>query len=134
MKYHDIKQFSRKLRNSQTSFEKILWERLKNRQLKGFKFLRQHPIMYDRQGNDLNFFIPDFYCSKARLAIEIDGRIHDDRRDHDQWRTEILNKMHIKVLRFRNEELIDPDSVVKEIEKHLLYPPPGPLPAGREEE
>ncbi|MFH1297080.1 MAG: DUF559 domain-containing protein [Bacteroidota bacterium] len=40
MKYHDIKQFSRKLRNLQTPYEKILWERLKNRQLKGFKFLR----------------------------------------------------------------------------------------------
>jgi len=123
MKYHDIKQFSRKLRNQQTPYEKMLWEWLKNRQLKGFKFLRQHPIMYDRQWNDLNFFIPDFYCSKARLAIEVDCGIHDDKRDHDQWREEILNNMKINVKRFRNETLKDLDIVVKEIEKHLIDPP-----------
>jgi len=126
MKYNDIKQFSRRLRNHQTPYESMLWVRLKNRQLKGFKFLRQHPIMYDRQGNDLNFFIPDFYCSKVRLAIEIDGGIHDDRRDHDQWREEILTKMQIKVLRFRNEELGNLDRVVEEIEKHLADPPSAP--------
>jgi hypothetical protein len=79
MKYNDIKKFSRGLRKHQTPCEKRLWERLKNRQVLGFKFLRQHPIMYDRQGNDLNFFIPDFYCSKARLVIEVDGGIHDDK-------------------------------------------------------
>ncbi|MFH1297079.1 MAG: DUF559 domain-containing protein [Bacteroidota bacterium] len=78
--------------------------------------------MYDRQGNDLNFFIPDFYCSKARLAIELDGVIHDDKKDHDQWREEILSKMNIKVLRFRNEELNDLERVVEEIEKHLVDP------------
>ncbi|MBN1200186.1 MAG: DUF559 domain-containing protein, partial [Bacteroidales bacterium] len=56
--------------------EKRLWEELKDRRVEGFKFLRQHPIMVDRQGNDLNFFIPDFYCPQARLAIEIDGGTH----------------------------------------------------------
>jgi len=132
MKYNDIKKFSRRLRNHQTPFERILWERLKNRQIMGFKFLRQHPIMYDRHGNDLNFFIPDFYCSKARLAIEVDGGIHDDKRNHDAWREEILQHMQIRILRFRNEKLIDLDEVVKKIEKHLVYPPPGSLPFGRE--
>jgi len=78
--------------------------------------------MYDRQGNDLNFFIPDFYCSKARLVIEIDGGIHDKRKDYDQWREKILNKMNIRVLRFKNETLNDLDWVVKEIEKHLIEP------------
>jgi leucyl-tRNA synthetase len=105
MKYHEIKHFSRELRKNQTPFEKLLWNRLRDRQLDGFKFLRQHPLLYDRQGNDLNFFIPDFYCPKTRLAIEIDGNIHDEKQEHDCWREKILTGMKITVIRFRNEDL-----------------------------
>ena len=119
MKYCEIKRFSRKLRNNQTLAEKMLWRRLKDRQLDGFKFLRQHPIMYDRQGNDLNFFIPDFYCPRAKLAIEIDGNIHDENVEHDRWREEILTGMKINVIRFRNEELLDIEKVLDQIRENL---------------
>ena len=90
MQYVEIKSFSRKLRREQTAFERRLWYRIRNRQLEGFRFLRQRPLMYHRQGNDLKFFIPDFYCPKARLVIELDGGIHDETPEKDQWRDEIL--------------------------------------------
>ena len=115
MKYSEIRFLSRKLRKNQTTAEKLLWEKLRYRQLEGFKFLRQHPILYDRKGNDLNFFIPDFYCPKAKLAIEIDGGIHNEKWEQDIWREEILNGMRIRVLRFRNEDLHDLDLVIEEI-------------------
>ena len=115
MKYSEIRFLSRKLRKNQTTAEKLLWEKLRYRQLEGFKFLRQHPILYDRKGNDLNFFIPDFYCPKAKLAIEIDGGIHNEKWEQDLWREEILNGMRIRVLRFRNEDLHDLDLVIEEI-------------------
>ena len=115
MNYHEIKLLSRKLRKSQTPCEKILWNRIRDRQLDGFKFLRQHPIVYDRNGNDLNIFIPDFYCPVARLAVEVDGGIHINMRDHDRRREEILVSKEIKVLRITNEELSDVESVLKKI-------------------
>ena len=120
MNYQEIKHFSRKLRKNQTYHEKMLWERLRDRQLEGFKFLRQHPILYDRHGNDLNFFIPDFFCSTARLAIELDGSSHNGKQDYDQWRSEILSKMHITVLRFKNEELYDIANVISKIKENLM--------------
>ena len=89
MKYHDIKIFARKLRVNPTKPEEILWKQLKDRKIDGYKFLRQHPLLYDRQGNDLHFFIPDFYCPKARLIIEIDGGIHDKIVEYDEWRKKL---------------------------------------------
>jgi very-short-patch-repair endonuclease len=120
MNYHEIKLISRDLRKNQTPYEKQLWRRIRDRQLNGFKFLRQHPIVYDRHGNDLNVFIPDFYCPKVRLAIELDGGVHDNTRDHDEWREEILGAMEINVLRIKNEELVDMERVVDRIRGSLL--------------
>ena len=83
MNYHEVRQISRKLRKNQTPSEHLLWRRIRNRQLDGFKFLRQHHIVYDRKENDLNVFIPDFYCPSRRLAIELDGGVHLRTREHD---------------------------------------------------
>jgi very-short-patch-repair endonuclease len=77
MNYHEIKLLSQKLRKQPTEYEQQLWFRIRDRQLDGYKFLRQHPLIYDRNGNDLKIFIPDFYCAKARLVIEVDGGIHN---------------------------------------------------------
>jgi len=115
MNYHEIKIVSRKLRLNQTPGEKRLWSLIRDRQVDGFKFLRQHPILYDRQGNDLNIFIPDFYCPKARLAIEVDGGIHIKRKEKDLHREKILASMNITVLRISNDELLDIESVLYRI-------------------
>jgi len=119
MKYTEIRDFSRKMRKNQTPYEKILWDRLRNRQLDGLKFLRQHPILFDRKGNDFNFFILDFYCAEARLAIEIDGEIHDRQVEYDLWRQHILEVMKIKFLRFRNQELEQIETVIEKICDYL---------------
>ena len=63
--YLDIKttkKHARELRRNVTDSEKELWEQLRNRRLSGYKFLRQHPIIYKSDYQGLNYFIADFYC------------------------------------------------------------------------
>ena len=87
MRYYEIKKIASKLRRNQTPSEKLLWSYLRNRQLNGREFNRQHPIIYESNKNEHFFFIPDFYCDKEKLIIEVDGEIHmnqiekDNRRD-----------------------------------------------------
>jgi very-short-patch-repair endonuclease len=89
---------ARRFRKAQTTAEDLLWEVLRDRQLEGIKFRRQHPV--DR-------FIFDFYCPKARLVIELDGPVHDLQRDRDEARTAALESHRYRVIRFRNEEVFD---------------------------
>ncbi len=90
-----------------TPAETALWERLKNKQLHGLKFRRQHP---------LHHFILDFYCHAHQLAIEIDGPIHDQQQSYDYARTECLTQHEFKVIRFTNDEVLnDIDRVLFEI-------------------
>ncbi len=77
-----IQKRARELRQSSTLAEKALWERLRNRQLSGFKFRRQHHI---------ERFIVDFYCAAARLVIEIDGGIHQAQVEADTVRSDELD-------------------------------------------
>jgi very-short-patch-repair endonuclease len=97
---------ARQLRGSQTEAEQKLWTFLRNRQLKGKKFRRQHAIAH---------YVVDFYCHECKLAIELDGNYHKDyeAKDYDKGRTSLLNEYGITVLRFWNEE------VTKEIERVL---------------
>jgi len=82
-----------------TIAEKILWQKLRNNQVNGLKFRRQHPV---------DIFILDFYCHERKLAIEVDGGIHIqiDQKEWDENRTFELNELGIKVLRFTNDEVI----------------------------
>jgi very-short-patch-repair endonuclease len=67
-----VQQQARELRQELTPAEKVLWQALRDKQLAGFKFRRQHPI--DR-------FIADFYCAACKLIVELDGGIHDEQQD-----------------------------------------------------
>jgi len=87
---------ARELRQPQTPLEGKLWACLRDRQLGGFKFRRQHPI--DR-------FIVDFCCPARRLVIEVDGDSHADQVDHDQARTDRLKEEGYRVLRFTNGDV-----------------------------
>ncbi|HEX8359612.1 MAG TPA: DUF559 domain-containing protein [Longimicrobium sp.] len=63
---------------------------------------------------------PGFYCPAAKLCVEVDGDIHDEQAERDAARTEILNAHGIRVIRFRNEEVIgDTRSVLRRIEAAL---------------
>lgn len=88
-------QFARELRKNQTPEEKIIWERVRNRQLKGFKFLRQHPIQVCSFTNQPGFYIADFYCASGKLAVEIDGNIHSFRVAYDRARDILIRQKGI---------------------------------------
>ena len=115
MKYPQIKELTQKLRNNPTPSEVKLWRYLRKRQLGGRKFLRQHPIIHDSIGNEFFFFVPDFYCASEKLAIELDGKIHDYTIDKDTNRDKILANKNIRVLRIKNEELNNIEKVLHKI-------------------
>ena len=93
-----VQKAARQLRCDPTRAEVVLWEALRGRRLAGVRFRRQHVI--DR-------FVVDFYSSEHRLAIEVDGDIHDQQREQDEIRTEYLATRRIRVIRFRNEQVLD---------------------------
>jgi type I restriction enzyme R subunit len=102
---------ARDLRKNQTSAEDLLWQLIRNRQLLGFKFRRQH------QFGD---YVTDFYCREAKLAIECDGEVHRLQWQHDQKRDAYMISQGIRVLRFSNEHIWnDVGSVLREIETYL---------------
>ena len=89
---------ARELRRPLTPQEHKLWQRLRNRQLFGLKFRRQHP---------LHRFILDFYCAQHKLVIEIDGQGHADpeQQRYDEARTEWLKQNGRQVIRFTNRDV-----------------------------
>ncbi|MBA4301930.1 Very-short-patch-repair endonuclease [Algoriphagus alkaliphilus] len=114
----EIHRRAKELRKQMTPAEKILWELLKEKSLGGYKFRRQHPI---------NKFIADFYCHELGLVIELDGSVHDslDQTEYDSGRTYELEELGLKVIRFKNDQVINELFKVLE-EIRLLLPHPGP--------
>ena|ERR1700741_298314 len=98
-------EFARALRKRQTPEEKILWGYLRNRQMMGFKFLRQHPFLFPTMDGRVDFYIVDFYCSKKKLVLELDGEIHLSQVDYDRGRDYLLNELKLKVVRIKNEQI-----------------------------
>ena len=96
-----------------TVAECVLWNELRNSQL-GYKFRRQHVI---------GDFIVDFVCLSRRLVIELDGGYHDQQSQvrYDQSRTESLQQMGFRVIRFKNEQVCNQTSeVLNQIKQQLL--------------
>lgn len=105
----NLKQASRDLRNNLTDAEKLLWSRLRNKQILGLQFYRQKPI--------LNYIV-DFYCPAANLVIECDGGQHFtiEGLESDRTRDEALAQLGLKVLRFDNGQIMTKlDDVVEVI-------------------
>jgi len=105
--------FAKELRLKTTEAEQILWALLRNRQLNGKKFRRQHPIAN---------YVADFYCHEAKLVVVLDGNHHKkpDAREYDKQRTIALNENGLIVLRFWNEQVIKhPEKVLQKIAEHL---------------
>ena len=88
---------ARYLRKEETETEKILWEEIRNSKL-GIKFRRQHPI---------DMYILDFYAPEIKLAIELDGSIHNlkENKEYDKERTQYLKSKETEVIRFWNSEI-----------------------------
>jgi len=104
-------QRARELRREMTPAEKILWEELRANKL-GVHFRRQQVIAG---------FIVDFYCHKSALVIEVDGDIHDLQQDEDARREKALREMGLRIVRFKNDEVVrDVSTVVGKIRELVL--------------
>jgi very-short-patch-repair endonuclease len=102
---------ARQLRLNVTEAERKLWHCLRDKRLLGLRFRRQQPI---------GPYIADFYCSAAKLIVELDGSQHaDGRAQYDIRRTRWLESRGYKVLRFWNTDLQDSDFVIGAI-SHVI--------------
>ena len=101
-----------KLRGQQTFAEEVLWNYLRTKP-HGFKFRRQHPF---------SIYILDFYCHSLKLAIEVDGSIHEleEVKENDQIRQKQLKHEGLTFLRFSNNEIrLKQEEVIYQIETFL---------------
>jgi len=102
---------ARNLRVSQTDAEKVLWHRIRNRQIDGHKFVRQVPI---------SGYICDFVCRERRLVIEVDGGQHNE-SSADDIRDRRLTEDGYRVLRFWNNDVLgNTEGVLTTIQIELL--------------
>ena len=103
----------RELRKNSTAAERILWKCLKARHLKDQKFRRQYSI---------GIFVTDFYCPKFKLAIELDGSVHDtdEAKVYDKEWEDIIKTFGISFLRFKNEDVFtNLELVINVIQKKI---------------
>ena len=108
-----IFQNARNLRENMTETEELLWKELRLKKLDGFKFRRQHPI---------GIHILDFYCFNKKIGIKLDGGYHNvpTQQQADDYRTNILPKQNIRIIRFKNEEVSkNIKNVLGKIREHL---------------
>ena len=94
--HSELRHRAREFRKEMTPTETRIWGRLRNRGLGGLKFRRQHLI---------GRFIVDFCCVEARVVVEIDGGVHESQRERDAGRTEYLECLGYRVIRFRNDQV-----------------------------
>ena len=112
------------LRQDITQAEKILWDKIRNRQLEDCKFRRQYSV---------DKFVIDFYSPELKLAIEIDGESHfqPGAAEYDQARQEFMESLGIRFIRFTNNEIYGNVSGVLETIagwiRDLRTSPPAPL-------
>jgi len=112
MRNPKTQQRAQSLRNQATDAERFLWNRLRRRQLHGYRFRRQVPL-----GN----YIADFVCIEARLIVEVDGSQHQRHVAYDQERTRYLEQRGFQVFRvWDNEALTETESVLEGIMNMLV--------------
>ena len=118
----NLKKYSRELRKYGLLSEAKLWNQLKGKKIKGYQFTRQKPI---------DEYIVDFYCSKLKLIIEIDGITHSNTENLDIIRQNKLESLGFKIIRFYDKDVRDNiDGVITYInnwiEKEEQNTPPYP--------
>ena len=111
----NLKPYSRQLRKNMTDAERLLWAKIRMKQLKGYQFYRQKPI---------GDYIVDFFCPRAKLIVEVDGSQHfsDETTEYDRIRDEYLSSLGLRVLRFTNTEVLTHiEGVVESIEEGIPH-------------
>ncbi|HEX3498505.1 MAG TPA: endonuclease domain-containing protein [Stellaceae bacterium] len=119
---------ARRLRSNQTDVERLLWSRIRDRQLSGFKFRRQVPI---------GRYIVDFVCRERSLIIELDGGQHGSTTKYDAERTRWLEQHGWHLLRFWNNDVTENidgvlETIPATVDAALSSPHPVPLPQAGE--
>jgi len=119
LKYNsNLKLLGRRLRDNLTDAEKLLWRKIRKKQIGNLQFYRQRPI---------GSYIADFYCDKAKLIIEIDGGQHYEKENilKDRTRDEYFRKIGLRVVRFTNLDILkNIDNVVESVYQKIKNPPP----------
>jgi very-short-patch-repair endonuclease len=102
---------SRDLRRRSTFTEKIAWNMLRDRRMFGYRFKRQ--VVFDG-------FVLDFFCNELRLAIEIDGPIHETQKEYDAMRQIIIEQEDVHFIRLTTQEIEEsPEKLTEAIEAHI---------------
>ncbi len=125
-----LQPFANNLRQNMTKAEACLWKyALSNRQMMGFQFRRQRPILK---------YIADFACLDLKLVIEVDGYSHQLEEVHlrDIEKDKALQSIGYSILRFSDNEILNHIQSVKEmivntIEEIQQNPPPTPASGGQ---
>lgn len=126
----NLKDKARLLRKRMTDSERVLWSRVRGKQLLGVQFYRQKPI---------GDYIVDFFAPKAKLVVEVDGSQHmqGDHATKDKRRDAYLSSLGLQVLRFDSRQVLqETDGVVKTIFRamasllNIEIPPVPPFPKG----
>ena len=124
----ELKELALVLRRNSTLSEVLLWQQIKNRRLKGYKFLRQKPV---------DAYIVDFFCLDLMLAVEVDGETHNSKSGRDAARQERLEALGITMLRVLDIDVKrNMEGVLKVIERCIeklegeRKHPPAPLQGG----
>jgi very-short-patch-repair endonuclease len=113
-----LEPYRKELRNNLTFAEATLWLHLQRKQLDGRKFRRQHSV---------GSYILDFYCPSEKLCVELDGAGHFTEKGikYDKVRTEYLNSLNIRVVRFENRDVLERmEEVLNEIRNNFTTPGP----------
>ena len=108
-----LKDKARQLRSNMTDSERVLWSRLRGKQLLGVQFYRQKPI---------GEYIVDFFAPKTKLVVEVDGSQHMEGKqaETDKHRDKYLASVGLKVLRFNSREILrQTDAVVEVIHRTM---------------
>ena len=90
--------FAKHLRHNQTSAESLIWAELRGRKCGGYKFRRQVPI---------GKYVVDFLCIKQKLIVEIDGPSHEESKDYDANRTQVLESLGYHIIRLTNDDVFE---------------------------
>ncbi len=114
---------ARDLRKNPTAAEDKLWRAIRKKQLDGRKFRRQVAI---------GAFVVDFYCSSERLAVEVDGPVHDQQVEADQIRQELIESLGIRFVRLSNSEVDNRLEDALDKIRAAFTPTPNPSPIKRE--
>lgn len=101
---NELRSLSRNQRKEMTEAERIIWDKVLKQRQTGYKFLRQKPI---------GKFMVDFYCAKLLIVVEIDGEVHENRKNYDQGRDTLLGAWQIETIRYKNAEVLENIDLIK---------------------